>query len=70
MGIVVPGEGILESLAQRPLKPLPGKAGRDIFGLAAARGDDPESTEASAGTRLKVLSVCQSWFALLRSASR
>ena len=23
-----------------------------------------------AGTRLKVLSVCQSWFALLRSASR
>src|SRR5262249_34014809 len=29
-----------------------------------------DSTEASAGTRLKVLSGCQSWFALLRSASR
>ena len=41
MGIVVPGEGVFELLAQRLLEPLPGETGRDVFGLPAPRGDDP-----------------------------
>src|SRR5215470_12061911 len=40
MVVVVPGEGTREPLAQRRLQPLPGKTGRDIFGLAAPRRDD------------------------------
>src|SRR5215510_8287814 len=40
MVVVVPGEGTLELLAQRDLEPLPGKAGRDVFGLAALHRDD------------------------------
>src|SRR5215470_17987197 len=41
MVVIVPSEGILEPLAQRRLEPLPGKTGRDIFGLTAQRRDDP-----------------------------
>ena len=40
MRIVVPGKGILELHAQACIEPLKGKAGRDVFGLAAARRDD------------------------------
>src|SRR5262245_62113733 len=40
MVVVVPGEGILELLAQRWIESLPGKAGRDVFGLTAPRRDD------------------------------
>src|SRR5262245_32167977 len=39
MGIIVPGEGTLEPLAQRRIEPLEGEASRDVFGLAAARRD-------------------------------
>src|SRR5690349_11381792 len=41
MVVVVPGEGAREPLAQRRIEPLPGKAGRDVFGLTALRRDDP-----------------------------
>ena len=40
MRVVMPGKGILEPLAQAGIKPLEGKAGRDVFGFAAARRDD------------------------------
>ncbi len=40
MRVVVPGKGILELLAHARIEPLEGKAGRDVFGLAAARRDD------------------------------
>jgi hypothetical protein len=56
---------------QRRIEALEGKPGGDILGLAPRPGmmrDD--STEASAGTRLSGLSVCQSWFALFSKASR
>ena len=71
MGVVVPGKGIPEAIAQRRVEPLPGEAGRDVFSSPPCAGMmRADSTEANAGTRLKVLSVCQSWFALLRRASR
>src|SRR6516162_3315184 len=40
MSVIMPGEGSLEPLAQRLVEPLPGKARRDVFGLAPACRDD------------------------------
>jgi len=62
---------MFEFVAQARIEPLESKAGRDVFGLAAARRDDARrKIDVSAGTRLKDESVCQSWLALLRSESR
>ncbi len=40
MSVIVPGEVALEPRAQCRIEPLEGEAGRDVFGLAAARRDD------------------------------
>src|SRR6202011_5219690 len=40
MSIVMPGKGSLEPVAQLLIEPLPGKARRNVFGLAAAYRDD------------------------------
>src|SRR5436305_11232280 len=40
MRVIMPGEGLLQPLAQLVIEPLPGKARRNVFGLAAPCRDD------------------------------
>jgi hypothetical protein len=69
--IAVHGDEATQFLFLRVRQPIPGQPGRCELSLPPLSGIiRADSTEASAGVNLNELSVCQSWFARLISASR
>jgi hypothetical protein len=71
MRVIVPGKGVDELWRIAASSRSKGKPRRDEFGFAAMLGNDARRQDrGQCRLRLKEESVCQSWFALLRSCRR